>query len=646
MRLRNVQPARISRSAAASSCTTARVVSAPAVSRTFGSSRRQLAIRASGQGIAHPGEEAHKGETQQPLNAHLSVPNVTMAKGGGGGGKDMGSGSSLSMVMERSKLEFVMPTPPQQAPKLDDGGSGGGDGKHNHNGGGGGDDGGDDDDYFGGEGDGEGDGQGGGGGGDGFFRTALPELYDRLTIAAVLQEWYKTVVELPLFIRRAVEMGLFSSAQLVRFLSMDVRPGVARSVSRTLPSEWARGFVGRLMADPAFIQKLVFEQLMAFSASMVYEWRVRGDNFKQELDYALINSVGMMAAVGATVWITAPSRAYGAVHKFPWQQMLANLPHCVFDASGPLRHYSNTARLGGFFASMAQLSAVGAIAGGATSLASQACVKAHEAMDPEYQGPSVPVADAARSSAGLGAFFAVNANTRYQLLGGMDRYLFNHTNFLWTYMGMTLLSRGLFTAAGEASRPWWQGLTTDVSASHVARSKKVRRVRRKVNKSGTAPTHVVSGAERQAQLAAAAAAAAMAVDPAAAGVDGSSSGGLADYQPIAAAVGEDSSSMESAAAALAAYQPISAEDSLEVGESQQAEAVRGLGALEAAAHQQLQSAPAVMGSATALQDLVLQQQQPGEQQQQPQLQHLPSMSDTAMGAALRDAVSATVGVNA
>jgi hypothetical protein len=364
------------------------------------------------------------------------------------------------------------------------------------------------------------------------------------------------------------------------------------------------------------------------------------------LDYALINSVGMMAAVGATVWITAPSRAYGAVHKFPWQQMLANLPHCVFDASGPLRHYSNTARLGGFFASMAQLSAVGAIAGGATSLASQACVKAHEATDPEYQGPSVPVADAARSSAGLGAFFAVNANTRYQLLGGMDRYLFNHTNFLWTYMGMTLLSRGLFTAAGEASRPWWQGLTTDVSASHVARSKKVRRVRRKVNKSGTAPTHVVSGAERQAQLAAAAAAAAVAVDPAAAGVDGSRSGGLADYQPIAAAVGEDSSSMESAAAALAAYQPISAEDSLEVGESQQAEAVRSLGALEAAAHQQLQSAPAVMGSATALQDLVLQQQQPGEQQQQPQLQHLPSMSDTAMGAALRDAVSATVGVNA
>eukprot|EP00878_Enallax_costatus_P032331 GHUV01035524.1.p1 GENE.GHUV01035524.1~~GHUV01035524.1.p1 ORF type:complete len:185 (-),score=68.57 GHUV01035524.1:1002-1505(-) len=154
------------------------------------------------------------------------------------GGQNYGSGSALGAVLEKSKLEFVMPTPPQQAPKVDDGGSGGNSGKNIHNGGGGGDgDDGDDDDYFGeGDGDGDGDGQGGGRG-DGFFRTALPELYDKLTLGAVLQEWYKTIADLPLFIRRAVEMGLFSSAQLVRFLSMDVRPNVARSVSRALPSE-------------------------------------------------------------------------------------------------------------------------------------------------------------------------------------------------------------------------------------------------------------------------------------------------------------------------------------------------------------------------------------------------------------------------
>jgi hypothetical protein len=50
--------------------------------------------------------------------------------------------------------------------------------------------------------------------------------------------------------------------------------------------------------------------------------------------------------------------------------------------------------------------------------------------------------------------------------------------------------------------------------------------------------------------------------------------------------------------------------------------------------QQLESGPAVMGGATALQEQL--------QQQQPQLQHQQSLGDSAMGAALRDAVSEAV----
>lgn len=176
-------------------------------------------------------QEASKGgEISGRFGVFMSVPDVTMAKGGG---KNYGAGGSLGMVLEKSKVEFVMPTPPQQAPKLDDGGSGGDIGKIIHNGGGGGDDGGDDDDYFNDGEDPEGDGDGNGK--DGFFRVAIPELYDRLSVGAVLAEWFKTIADLPLFIRRAVEMGLFSSAQLVRFLSMDVRPNVTRAVSRNLP---------------------------------------------------------------------------------------------------------------------------------------------------------------------------------------------------------------------------------------------------------------------------------------------------------------------------------------------------------------------------------------------------------------------------
>lgn len=91
--------------------------------------------------------------------------------------------------------------------------------------------------------------------------------------------------------------------------------------------------------------------------------------------------------------------------------MLDSLPNCVFDASGPLRQYTAQARAAGFFAKMAELSAVGVMTGTVTSLLSSAAVAIHKRNDPEWE-PSVAVPDMARSSGGLAAFFALNANVR------------------------------------------------------------------------------------------------------------------------------------------------------------------------------------------------------------------------------------------
>jgi hypothetical protein len=236
------------------------------------------------------------------------------------------------------------------------------------------------------------------------------------------------------------------------------------------------------MADPAFMQKLVLEQAIMACSSLYYEWSVRGDNFRKELDMVLINTMGMMAATGAAVWVSAPSRSFGTVHKFPWQQMLSGLPNNVFDASGPLRHYPLQARAGGFLARMAEMSAIGAIAGSVTSLLSQAALVVRHRTSPDWQ-PSVPLPSIEHAAGGLGAFFAINANLRYQLLGGLDRALFQHTNFLWTYVGLTTLGRAASNRIGELSRPLWQGLPSAGSTEHAPPQQqqqgRIRRVRRK-----------------------------------------------------------------------------------------------------------------------------------------------------------------------
>ncbi|GBF88786.1 hypothetical protein Rsub_01687 [Raphidocelis subcapitata] len=578
--------------------------------------RRALSVAAS-SGLTRPAGEDTSGMDSAPrggpagIGPFMSVPAAgIVARGGGAAPGDMGgdvsSRSALGAVLERHRVNIIMPSPPQSTPKLDDGGSGGGLGKNNHNGGGGGDGGGDDDDdFFGEEGDGEGGDGSGGGARNSLFRIQLPELFDRAAIAAVLQEWFKTIADLPLFIRRSVEMGLFSSAQMVRFLAMDVRPNVTREVSRRLPTAWAREFVGRLMADPAFVQKLVIEQALAFTASMLHEWRVRGESFRSELDLALINSMGLAAAVGATVWVTAPSRAIGAVHKFPWQRMLAGLPHCVFDASGPLRSYTPAARVGGFFASMAQLSAVGAAAGAATAGASAAAVAARRRADPAFE-PSVPVPEVGRSSAGLGAFFALNANARYQLLGGLDRYLFGHASALWGYVAASGVARLGGAALGEASRPWWQGLATETHPSHLVERKRVRKVRRRVVKKAQA----APAAEEQQQQAGAAAALALAA------AGGSSDAALAALAAGAAAAEQQHRQQQRAAGGAPAAAAAVLEDAS--GEASGS----GASALEAEVEGRLQAAPALMGSPEGLAALARSQ----------------SFSGSAMGEALRDAV--------
>ena len=111
-------------------------------------------------------------------------------------------------------------------------------------------------------------------------------MYERDAINAVMQEWFKTLTTLPAAIRMAIEMGIVSSSQLVRFMSVDVRPSVVRLVSRSTPTAVSRAFIGRLMADPAFLWKLGFEQAITIGGGIAYEAAHRGDRLKAEWDLA------------------------------------------------------------------------------------------------------------------------------------------------------------------------------------------------------------------------------------------------------------------------------------------------------------------------------------------------------------------------
>eukprot|EP00271_Cylindrocystis_brebissonii_P015498 TRINITY_DN38408_c0_g1_i1.p1 TRINITY_DN38408_c0_g1~~TRINITY_DN38408_c0_g1_i1.p1 ORF type:complete len:595 (-),score=121.99 TRINITY_DN38408_c0_g1_i1:783-2567(-) len=389
-----------------------------------------------------------------------SVPVMKKGYGAYGGGA----------TLERSKLDLSTSST-KVSPQIDLGGGGRGNNNKNVNGGGGGDDdNGDDDDYFGEDGDDDGDDDGG------FFRaTLMMELFDRASLEAILQEWFKTMADLPAGLRRAAEMGIISSAQLVRYTAVFARPTVARIVSRLTPSDISRAFIGRMIADPAFLYKVAAEQALTIGGAVHWEVRSRGERLKDEWDLAAVNVLTLAVCNMACIWALSPSRSYGSTATNAWQSTLQKLPNHAFDLSYPLRDFSRLQRLGAFVYKGAELSLFGSVAGAVAGAASNALVKLKKQPGSAEYRPSVKVPSTATSALAMGAFLGLSCNVRYQAVYGIDRYMARWFNYLAPVIFCTTALRALNQRIGEPSRQTWLGLDSEGLAQANAASRAYRR---------------------------------------------------------------------------------------------------------------------------------------------------------------------------
>ncbi|XP_057850083.2 protein RETICULATA-RELATED 1, chloroplastic [Cryptomeria japonica] len=357
------------------------------------------------------------------------------------------------VLMKKEKFKLVIEKPVKQiSPKLADSGGGGDIGKKNsHGGGDGGDDGGDDDDYFGDfdEGD-EGD-EGG------WFRrrTVFQEVFDRTIIEAVLREWHRTMSDLPAGLLQACEMGLVSTAQVVRYLSINARPTVSRFISRATPQTISRAFVGRMIADPAFLPKMLLEQVTTICSTTWWELRHRKERIKHEWDLALINVLTASVCNAAIVWTLAPCRSYGTTFRFNLQNTLQKLPNNIFERNYPLREFDLQKRIHCFFYKAAELCMVGMAAGAANGALSNLCASQKEGRT------SVLIPSVSTSSLGYGAFLGLSGNLRYQLLNGMERVIHDRFDVIGAVICFSSALRMLNIQLGDVTRLVWLGLDVD-----------------------------------------------------------------------------------------------------------------------------------------------------------------------------------------
>lgn len=360
-------------------------------------------------------------------------------------------GAHGTVTLEKSKLDLSQKTT-KSSPELATGGGGGDIGKKNfHGGGDGGDDDGDDDDYFD-DFDDENEGDEGG-----LFRKriVIQELFDRKFVDAVFSEWYKTMADLPAGLRQLCEMGLLSSAQVVRFLSINARPTTSRLISRALSPSLSRAFIGRMISDPSFLYKLLLEQAAIIGSTVWWELKNRKGRIKEEWDLALINVVTVAACNAFIVWSLAPCRSYGNNFRFDLQNTIQKLPNNIFEKSYPLREFDLHKRVHSFFYKAAELCLVGLTAG----LIQGSLTKV---LSCKKEGRlSVTIPSVSNNALGYGAFLGLYSNLRYQLLCGIDRAMLDQFEVIGVGIFFSTLWRVLNVQIGERSRLAWLGIEAD-----------------------------------------------------------------------------------------------------------------------------------------------------------------------------------------
>ncbi|KAL3843705.1 hypothetical protein ACJIZ3_001108 [Penstemon smallii] len=388
----------------------------------------------------------------------LASPPASVAPNSSTSGAEFGPvmkgqyGALGAVTLEKSKLDLTQKQT-RSSPEVAIGGGGGNIGKGlSHGGGDGGDDGGDDDDdYF----DDFDEGDEGDEGGLFRRRIIMAELFDRKFVDAVLNEWQKTMMDLPAGLRQAYEMGLLSSAQMVKFLALNARPTTARLISRSLPQGLSRAFIGRMIADPAFLYRLLLEQATTIGFSVWWEIKNRKERIKQEWDLALINVLTVTACNAIVVWSLAPCRSYGNTFQFDLQNTMQKLPNNIFEKSYPFREFDFQKRLQSFFVKAAELCMVGFTAG-----AVQGAVSNFAASKKEGR-LSVTVPSVSTNALGYGAFIGLYANFRYQLLCGLDRTVTSYFDVIGVALFFSTALRVLNVQLGETSRLAWLGVEVD-----------------------------------------------------------------------------------------------------------------------------------------------------------------------------------------
>lgn len=253
-------------------------------------------------------------------------------------------------------------------------------------------------------------------------RPCSRNCFDRAEIARVMNAAGRRREALPQDLQQGLDHGLVSPEVLQNFFDLEQYPLISELTQRF------QGFRERLLADPKFLHRLAIEEAISITTTLLAQYEKRKENFVEELDYVITDTVRGSVVDFFTVWLPAPTLSFLSVADTvdttdgveALKGLLGSIPDNAFQKSIAGRDWNVTHRVASVLVGGLKLAGVGFISSIGAVAASNVLYLTRKLLNPalatNLKNKRSPILKTAMV---YGSFLGISANLRYQVIAGI-----------------------------------------------------------------------------------------------------------------------------------------------------------------------------------------------------------------------------------
>ncbi|XP_058075266.1 protein RETICULATA-RELATED 5, chloroplastic-like [Magnolia sinica] len=253
-------------------------------------------------------------------------------------------------------------------------------------------------------------------------RPCSRNCFDRAEIARVMNAAGRRRDALPQDLQKGLDLGLVSPEALQNFFDLEQYPLIAELTHRF------QGFRERLLADPKFLHRLAIEEAISITTTLLAQYERRKENFFEELDYVVTDTVRGSVVDFFTVWLPAPTLSflsYADEINVPenlelLKGLLGSVPDNAFQRNNVGKDWNLIHRLASVLIGGLKLAGVGFISSIGAVAASNVLFAVRRLLNPSLivneRRKRSPIL---KTAVVYGSFLGTSANLRYQIIAGI-----------------------------------------------------------------------------------------------------------------------------------------------------------------------------------------------------------------------------------